>query len=73
MLAEPLREVLAAYWRWKRPTELAVPRRKAGLPTLTQIAFSELARRRRGRPASPSRFIRIHCATRLPRICWRRE
>jgi len=21
MLAEPLREVLAAYWRWKRPTD----------------------------------------------------
>jgi len=25
MLAEPLREVLAAYWRWKRPTEWLFP------------------------------------------------
>ena len=29
MLAEPLREVLAAYWRWKRPTGLALPRRES--------------------------------------------
>ncbi len=32
MLAEPLREVLAAYWRWKRPTEWLFPGRYPGCP-----------------------------------------
>jgi integrase/recombinase XerD len=32
MLAEPLREVLAAYWRWKRPTEWLFPGRDPSCP-----------------------------------------
>src|SRR5580692_4022513 len=32
MLAEPLREVLAAYWRWKRPTDWLFPGRYPGRP-----------------------------------------
>ncbi len=32
MLAEPLREVLAAYWRWKRPTDWLFPGRYPGTP-----------------------------------------
>ena len=32
MLAEPLREVLAAYWRWKRPTDWLFPGRYPGGP-----------------------------------------
>jgi integrase/recombinase XerD len=31
-LAEPLREVLAAYWRWKRPTGWLFPGRNPGCP-----------------------------------------
>src|SRR5580698_3322054 len=32
MLAEPLREVLVAYWRWKRPTDWLFPGRNPGSP-----------------------------------------
>ena len=39
MLAEPLREVLAAYWRWKRPKEWLFPGGKAGLPIATRTVF----------------------------------
>jgi integrase/recombinase XerD len=39
MLAEPLREVLAAYCRWKRPTEWLFPGGKAGRPLSTKAVF----------------------------------
>jgi site-specific recombinase XerD len=39
MLAEPLREVLAAYCLWKRPTEWLFPGGKAGRPLTTKAAF----------------------------------
>ena len=39
MLAEPLREVLAAYWRWKRPGEWLFPGSKAGCPLTTKAVF----------------------------------
>src|SRR5580700_7257247 len=39
MLAEPLREVLAAYWRWKRPSEWLFPGGKAGRPLTTKAVF----------------------------------
>src|ERR1017187_6078324 len=32
MLAEPLREVLVAYWRWKRPTDWLFPGKNPGCP-----------------------------------------
>ena len=32
MLSEPLREVLTAYWRWKRPSDWLFPGGKAGSP-----------------------------------------
>ena len=32
MLAEPLREVLVAYWRWKRPTDWLFPGKSPGCP-----------------------------------------
>lgn len=32
MLADPLREVLAAYWRWRRPTDWLFPGGKPGCP-----------------------------------------
>jgi integrase/recombinase XerD len=72
MLAEPLRDLLAAYWRWKRPAEWLFPGRKPDCPIGTNSVFG-LAKKRRGRPVSPSRFIRIHCVTMpLPGLC-RRE
>ncbi|HUD56169.1 MAG TPA: site-specific integrase [Terracidiphilus sp.] len=39
MLAEPLRDLLAAYWRWKRPTEWLFPGRKPDCPIRTTSVF----------------------------------
>jgi integrase/recombinase XerD len=39
MLSAPLREVLAAYWRWKRPTDWLFPGEKPGQPISTQTVF----------------------------------
>jgi len=39
MLSESLREVLAAYWRWKRPTEWLFPGGKAGCPLSPRTVF----------------------------------
>lgn len=39
MLAEPLREVLAAYWRWKRPTNWLFPGRNIDCPIATVSVF----------------------------------
>src|ERR1700674_184735 len=36
MLAEPLRELLAAYWRWKRPARWLFPGDKADCPLSTK-------------------------------------
>jgi integrase/recombinase XerD len=38
MLAESLREVLAAYWKWKRPVEWLFPGKKADCPIATGIS-----------------------------------
>ena len=39
MLAEPLREVLAAYWKWKRPVEWLFPGKKGDCPIATGTVF----------------------------------
>jgi integrase/recombinase XerD len=39
MLSDPLREVLVAYWRWKRPTDWLFPGGKAGCPLTTKAVF----------------------------------
>src|SRR5277367_3370264 len=39
MLAEPLRDLLAAYWRWKRPTEWLFPGRKPDCPIARETVF----------------------------------
>jgi integrase/recombinase XerD len=39
MLADPLREVLAAYWRWKRPTDWLFPGEKPGYPITRDAVF----------------------------------
>ena len=39
MLAKPLREVLAAYWRWKRPTDWLFPGGKPDCPIGTSSVF----------------------------------
>ena len=39
MLADPLREVLVAYWRWKRPTEWLFPGEKPGRPISRKTIF----------------------------------
>ena len=39
MLAEPLRDLLAAYWRWKRPTRWLFPGRNPDCPIATNSVF----------------------------------
>src|ERR1700684_3327735 len=39
MLAEPLRDVLAAYWKWKRPVEWLFPGKNADSPIVTGSVF----------------------------------
>jgi integrase/recombinase XerD len=39
MLAEPLRDLLAAYWRWKRPTNWLFPGRNTDCPIATVSVF----------------------------------
>src|SRR5580700_7370009 len=39
MLAEPLREVLIAYWRWKRPADWLFPGDKTDCPLATRSVF----------------------------------
>jgi integrase/recombinase XerD len=50
MLAEPLREVLVAYWRWKRPTDWLFPGRKPDGPITRGSVFEtcQKAARRAG-------------------------
>jgi len=54
MLAEPLREVLAAYWRWKRPTNWLFPGGKPDCPIARHSVF-DLCRKaaRQGGIAKP--------------------
>ena len=58
MLAEPLREVLAAYWKWKRPVEWLFPGKKADCPIATGSVFKlcEAAAQKAGitKPVSPA-------------------
>jgi integrase/recombinase XerD len=39
MLSDPLREVLAAYWRWKRPADWLFPGKKPGCPLTRETVF----------------------------------
>jgi hypothetical protein len=39
MLADPLRQVLAAYWRWKRPADWLFPGAKPGCPISRETVF----------------------------------
>jgi integrase/recombinase XerD len=39
MLSDQLREVLIAYWRWKRPTEWLFPGAKPGCPIARETVF----------------------------------
>src|SRR5271166_1203250 len=58
MLAEPLREVLAAYWRWKRPTEWMFPGGNPGCPIGTNSIFQ--ACRKAARKAGIAKPIHPH-------------
>jgi site-specific recombinase XerD len=51
MLAEPLREVLAASWRWKRPIHWLFPGQRPGRPLARETVFGSC------REAAPSAGI----------------
>ena len=69
MMAEPLREVLVAYWRWKRPTDWLFPGDKAGCPLSPHTVFETCRKAARraciAKPVSPH-SLRHAFATHLP-------
>lgn len=58
MLAEPLREVLAAYWRWKRPTDWFFPGANPGCPIACNSVFQ--ACRKAARRAGIAKPVHPH-------------
>ncbi len=58
MLAEPLREVLAAYWRWKRPTDWLFPGERPGCPISCNSVFQ--ACRKAARRAGIAKPVHPH-------------
>jgi len=58
MLAEPLRDLLAAYWRWKRPTNWLFPGRNPDFPIATKSVFR--ACQKAARKAGISKPIHPH-------------
>src|ERR1700691_2752990 len=64
MLAEPLRDLLAAYWRWKRPTEWLFPGRYPGCPIDRTSIFG--ACKKAARRAGITKSVHPHSR----RTCW---
>jgi integrase/recombinase XerD len=58
MLAEPLRELLAAYWRWKRPTDWLFPGQRPGCPIACNSVFQ--ACRKAARRAGIAKAVHPH-------------
>ena len=58
MLAEPLRELLSAYWRWKRPTDWLFPGTNPDCPIATTSVFR--ACQKAARKAGISKPIHPH-------------
>jgi len=58
MLAEPLREVLAAYWRWRRPAEWLFPGGKPGCHISRETVFETC--RKAARRAGISKPVHPH-------------
>jgi integrase/recombinase XerD len=58
MLAEPLRELLAAYWRWKRPTDWLFPGQRPGCPIACNSVFQ--ACRKAARRAGIAKPVHPH-------------
>jgi site-specific recombinase XerD len=60
MLSEPLREVLVAYWRWKRPTGWLFPGAKPGCPISRETVFETCRKAARlagvAKPVHPHSF-----------------
>lgn len=58
MLSAPLREVLVAYYRWKRPTDWLFPGRKPGCPISRETVFETC--RKAARQAGISKPVHPH-------------
>jgi site-specific recombinase XerD len=68
ILSAALREVLAAYWRWKRPTDWLFPGENPAA-RLPARPFSISEEKRRGGPVSVNPCIRTRCGTPSPLTC----
>ena len=58
MFAEPLRDVLVAYWRWKRPVEWLFPGEKPGSHLARETVFETC--RKAGRLAGITKQVHPH-------------
>jgi site-specific recombinase XerD len=58
MFSDPLREVLVAYWRWKRPAEWLFPGGKPGCPLSRETAFETC--RKAARLAGIAKHVHPH-------------
>ncbi len=72
MLGEPLRELLAAYWRWKRPTQWLFPGGKTDCPIATNSVFQACrkAARKAGiaKPIHPHSLRHYAASRTMPRV-----
>ncbi len=72
MLAEPLREVLAAYWKRKRPVEWLFPGKKADCPIATGSVFKlcEAAAKKAGitKPVHPHSLRHYAASRTMPQV-----
>ena len=72
MLADPLRDVLVAYWRWKRPTAWLFPGKKPDCPITSDSIFKACvaAAKKAGitKPIHPHSLRHYAASRTMPRV-----
>jgi site-specific recombinase XerD len=72
MLSAPLREVLAAYYRWKRPTDWLFPGGKPGCPISREAVFDTCRKAARvagiAKPVHPHSLRHYAASRTMPRV-----
>jgi len=72
MFSDPLREVLVAYWRWKRPAEWLFPGEKPGRPIARETVFEICRKAARlagiAKPVHPHSLRHYAASRTMPRV-----